>query len=47
MYNKSSEAGRHRLEVRTTGFQPVNRGSIPRGATMFGAEVAELVDAHV
>jgi|YelNatPaOPRAMG01_1025707.scaffolds.fasta_scaffold11634_8 hypothetical protein len=35
---------RHRLEVRTTGFQPVSRSSILRGATL--AEVAELADAH-
>ena len=27
---------RHRLTVRTAGFQSVNRGSIPRGATIYG-----------
>ena len=31
----------YRLVVRTTGFQPVNRGSIPRGSTNWS--VAQLV----
>ena len=28
-------SGPHRLTVRTSGFHPGNRGSIPRGVTIF------------
>ena len=32
--DKLTQFRRHRLVVRTSGFHPGNRGSIPRGATI-------------
>lgn len=31
----------HRLSVRTNGFQPLERGSTPRGSAIFNSHVAQ------